>query len=106
MIAALVRTDLVRASKDHIEPEFEPCCRRRICVTPDQWRDANPESHRSTEHSKGLLNEIGAASGVEHRLVGCCGPIGLRPPTRVAWRYGGKSRSTKVYVQIKATWQG
>jgi hypothetical protein len=69
VIAAVVRDRPGEGVKDHFEPEFEPVAEVVSAVTPDQWRDATREEPLSTTHSGGLLNELGPASGVEHRLA-------------------------------------
>jgi hypothetical protein len=70
VIAAVVRDRPGEGVKDHIEPEFEPVAEVVSAVTPDHRRDATHREPLSTTHGGGLLNEMGPASGVEHRLVG------------------------------------
>jgi hypothetical protein len=52
-----------------LSPNSNPVAEVVSAVTPDQWRDATREEPLSTTHSGGLLNELGPASGVEHRLA-------------------------------------
>jgi hypothetical protein len=78
MIAAVVRDRPGECVEDHFEPEFEPVAEVVSAVTPDQWRNATAG----------------------------CGFSSLRPRTRVARRYGGKSRSAQVCIQIRQPGRG
>jgi hypothetical protein len=69
VIAAVVRDRPGEGVEDHIEPEFEPVAGVVCAVTPDHRAGCDPPRATVGEHSGGLLNEIGPASGVKHRLA-------------------------------------